>query len=951
MRISRSAPALLALSYLGFAQTRAPMRVDYSEAASTRWAGKPVIESRLLDDMETPSTWVLRGKGEMTFTRERVRDGVQSLRLRARAAGEGKTGGGRLYGYAAAARRFDGEDWSRFNRISFWVYPDLPGWRTVPLVVVLENSGARKLPGAGFRDGVHYLILENHKWNRVVWEIAELPRDKVTAVLIQYTMNGYQPGESETVTYDIDRLELERVEADHFEGWSVAPGRISFSHTGYALGAAKSAIASGLTARNFDLVDHATGEVVVSKPVEKIASPIGEFQVMDFSEVRRPGVYRVRAGGAGTRPFRIDADVWRGTIRKAVNFFYAERCGFEIPGSHDACHRDWQAEHAGRRIVVNGGWHDAGDLSQGPVNTSEAVYAMLSLAERLERQQADPELVGELLAEARWGLDWVLKTRFGDGYRARFSGMSVWTNGILGDFDDAVEPASNAPYENLLCAAAEALAARVLARQDALLAARSLKAAREDWQAALAAIESPERDHPGARGGRIDLVAAAAFASLDLYEATGEATYAAKAVEMGGQLMQMQERRFPPGWTVPLAGFFYASAARDRLLHYPHRGHEQMPVEALARLATLFPEHKDWMKWYSAVALHSEYYLKAMARFTQPYGMLPASVYSEEEHLQQPAEQRESYRKQVLNGFPVGKGYRLRAFPVWFRLRGNHGTVLSQTKALSAAAHLRGRLDLAGLAERQLEWVVGRNPFVQSTMTGEGYDYAPFYAYASGDMVGALPVGIKTDEDRDVPFWPVSNCYTYKEIWVHPVARWIYVMRDLAGPALVRGQVDAGHKGPVVFRDRKSGHEVQTDPDSATGTFQLRLPEGDYRVRCGGQERSLTALPAGTYTVDLCARAALDWSLSKEDGPGGRVILRAALKGAGAHRFAVRTENLTVDRPVRDVTLTPKTAQQLVWRGKVADAATPWFAVIVPDGEMAQRREVTGVVEKKGQIE
>jgi hypothetical protein len=53
----------------------------------------------------------------------------------------------------------------------------------------------------------------------------------------------------------------------------------------------------------------------------------------------------------------------------------------------------------------------------------------------------------------------------------------------------------------------------------------------------------------------------------------------------------------------------------------------------------------------------------------------------------------------------------------------------------------------------------------------------------------------------------------------------------------------------------------------------------------------------------------------------------------------------------RDVTQTPKTAQQLVWRGKTADAATPWFAVVVPEGNVAQRREATGVVEKKGQIE
>ncbi len=84
-----------------------------------------------------------------------------------------------------------------------------------------------------------------------------------------------------------------------------------------------------------------------------------------------------------THPFRIDSDVWTGTIWKALNFFYSERCGMAIPGVHGVCHRDWQAVHDGKRIIINGGWHDAGDLTQGMGNTGEAAYAMFSLAEQL----------------------------------------------------------------------------------------------------------------------------------------------------------------------------------------------------------------------------------------------------------------------------------------------------------------------------------------------------------------------------------------------------------------------------------------------------------------------------------------------------------------------------------------------------------------------------------------
>ena len=128
--------------------------------------------------------------------------------------------------------------------------------------------------------------------------------------------------------------------------------------------------------------------------------------------------------------------MWRQTILKALNFLYAERCGMAIPGVHGICHRDWTVVHGDQRIVINGGWHDAGDLTQGLGNTAEIVYGLFSLAERLHARGEDPELYERLVEEARWGLDWILKTSFGDGYRNQGSVNSRWTDGIIGTSDD-----------------------------------------------------------------------------------------------------------------------------------------------------------------------------------------------------------------------------------------------------------------------------------------------------------------------------------------------------------------------------------------------------------------------------------------------------------------------------------------------------------------------------------
>jgi len=37
-------------------------------------------------------------------------------------------------------------------------------------------------------------------------------------------------------------------------------------------------------------------------------------------------------------------------------------------------------------------------------------------------------------------------------------------------------------------------------------------------------------------------------------------------------------------------------------------------------------------------------------------------------------------------------------------------------------------------------------------------------------------VGVLTQYNEDVPYWPDSNCYNYKEVWVHPASRWLWLM-------------------------------------------------------------------------------------------------------------------------------------------------------------------------------
>jgi hypothetical protein len=46
-------------------------------------------------------------------------------------------------------------------------------------------------------------------------------------------------------------------------------------------------------------------------------------------------------------------------------------------------------------------------------------------------------------------------------------------------------------------------------------------------------------------------------------------------------------------------------------------------------------------------------------------------------------------------------------------------------------------------------------------------------------MVGSIPVGIETRGNDDVPFWPMENNATYKEVWTTSAGRFLWLAADL----------------------------------------------------------------------------------------------------------------------------------------------------------------------------
>ena len=739
-----------------------PMTAIYEHSLEYAWSQKEVFESKLLSDMETMGAWVHRGAyGSLALSDEKAQQGRHSLLIESPTKGPEPPRGGRPWGNVGAFLNVDNEDWTDWNRITFWIYPDLPGFKLVSINTILYNEGETRIPNMNGKLGVNFQMLENQKWNKVYWEIDHLARDKVTSIVIQYRLQGNEIGSTETARYFVDEIYLEKVDADHFEGWNVQSGRIAYNHAGYAQGFPKVAFTTENVGQSFLLKNYPSGSTAKSGSVVSQTTHTGTFQMMDFSDVNTAGEYYLEVGNLKTEPFTIGsfAQVYRSSIIKNLNHFYTQRCGFAIPGIHDACHLDWLCTHQGLSIPIHGGWHDAGDLSQGLVNTAEAAYSMMMLAEKLKN--TDPVLSNRLLEEAEWGVGWVVRTRFTDGFRKVWSTKDMWTDGIIGNEDDWNSAAQNSPHANLISATTEAFAAMSLKERNPFLAAQALQCAIEDYGYG---VDIEERRF------NVQIVGAALNAALALYDATNNVFYKNAAIEHADYLISSQQQENLTS-DVPLKGFFYRTPEKLIIYHDSHRAHDQDFVTGLVKLAQLFPTDAKAAEWNKALRLYADFY-KEISNYTAPYYMIPAGIYD----ITRSTNRQDS--AQIMNGVRLNERYYMKNFPVWGEMRGNSGTTLTTAKGLAVVANYLNDKQLLDIAYRALDWHLGINPFTQSLIYGEGYMFAGQYSTMSGNLVGGMPVGVQTHFNRDEPFWPAENCHNWKEIWVHPSLRWFMLVSD-----------------------------------------------------------------------------------------------------------------------------------------------------------------------------
>ena len=775
-----------------------PLPLDHSKSFETFGFTKRVLESTMLCDMEDLSKWSHQGIGGFYQTDERSRSGKHSLRLVAPTTVDEFLGWGLGFGTSLVSYDVGGVNWEKYNRIKLSIFPNCEGARSIYLNLYVENDGKIKVPDKYGREGYHEINLINGQWNECFVEMTELSRDKVTKLSFAIEVFGKERTMGDSLKFDIDAVELQLIEdPEVVSGWMPAENRIIFSTSGYRVASDKTAIVR-IKEHNgiFELIDYRTSQPVYKGSIRTEKTPIGSFETIDFTDFKGEGQYVIRIGNVTTMPFYIHDSLWENSAWRVLNFMFVERCGYPVPEKHGACHTDLNGIHNGLQFTVNGGWHDAADMSQQTLQTGEIALSMFEMANRV-KERNNSELYLRMMEEAQWGLDYVLKTRFGDGYRVQTWGTNLWTDGFIGTKDDSGRRqvrVHNRAFENFVFAGIEAYAAMTI-EKDIMLKEHLIKVAKEDFEFALKRFDEMGYAELASGGGGGDHAAMASqsqymanvsWAASMLYKLTGEKCYAEKAAEAIQYTLQCQ-RTEPLNDKNKTCGFFYRDLDKNSIVHYNHQSRDHYFMWALTLLCETQPEHRDYRSWENGIHLYAAY-LKNIMQYVKPYGMMPSGVY----HINEVKDSANfyiaqvgirngadaDYKEQLENGVKLDKEHYLRVFPVWFSFKGNAAVHLATGKSAALCGKFLKDKELLDIAEQQLFWIVGKNPFGQSLIWGEGSNYAQQYTALPGETVGEIPVGMQSRFNEDTPYWPQFNTATYKEVWGSSAGKWLSLIAE-----------------------------------------------------------------------------------------------------------------------------------------------------------------------------
>ncbi len=553
------------------------------------------------------------------------------------------------------------------------------------------------------------------------------------------------------------------------------------NQVGYLPGSAKTCVMRGTEKKDFEVVEITSGKVAYRGTLNPGQGDFGNYASADFSSVVKEGRYYLTADTLRSFPFSISKAVYQPGMNVIVKYFSLQRCGASTTGYLSPCHMDDGIRvDNGRHQDVSGGWHDASDLRKW---VSATIYGVMGLgrAYRLAAPQYRVAIMDELL----WGNQYFLKMQEPQGYVMDFVGGDLkkhsdnnrWTDNrieiggtdiklvtpntgtshqlmlVSGNQDDRIiqtQPVDIPAQYNFITA--QAMMAQITSKSNPAYSKRCLEAAKKCYSWCLDTGSDTTTANLGA----------ALQATIEMYKTTRLHIYRERANELSLQLKKLQAAGLSGG----LSGFFYNSLSN----HEPYKNiwNGCQAFIGLSDLVQEFPADKNVPIWKSMIKDYAENYLLFLSG-KNSFGVVPWGLY----------EQKDPGGNRKAGNY----WYRYFMEPEQEWWVGINSNIASAGIGLLKAAAVLKDDRMKASAQKQLDWILGSNPFNSSTIEGEGYNHPVHFPGSSFfPEVPVLPGGVLNGLGGDHEDMPVigNGDWQISEYWTPMVAYTLWLIAELS---------------------------------------------------------------------------------------------------------------------------------------------------------------------------
>ena len=562
--------------------------------------------------------------------------------------------------------------------------------------------------------------------------------------------------------------------------------KVLLNHLGFLCKARKKVVVEMCDHRVFEIQDMGISEVesldghenwktVMTGELKPLKTAMGEYLVGDFSELEKPGIYRIVLPGVAAHSFQfwINDGVFSQLPRLFLDFVHDRRSGdfensFRGPSHLD----DAVRSDTGEQIDCVGGWYDAGDLRKWMSMTMLPALGFLDMYEKQELKWnhfANEDISdNDFITETVWGIKFILKMQDpetgmiyeeigGGGSARRKPGMNWWYenhSGCYADnsenrFTDNIRNSGDersvriqynpiVQYTNLTILLK---AAQSVEKYDKPLAERCRSAASKTW-------EYVQNQKPSdKKHSWTSVVSWQLCAGLEMYR---NGLLPAKEVEVfARELLDLFSSEF---------GFWFMTAARKDA----YRGilHSAQPIIGLVRALEYCPDLSMLEEIEEVLQVCWNKYIKPMSE-TNPFGVMPYGLFL------QKATDKDLYRNFHGN-------LKFRFFmPDNSPQQINHGLGghwTSWSHALSMLGNLFEDQEMKAVAWDQIYWLLGGNVKNSCVISGVGYNNPMPHSRFFGTLIGGFCVGpIGNLQDETVLDLDARAAWNSTEYWNPPV--------------------------------------------------------------------------------------------------------------------------------------------------------------------------------------